>query len=158
MSSSRGPVVELIGSLGQAMQSYLRSTQTYDDAVAHRLGLNPADVRCLNWLADGPKSAGALSAAIGLTPGATTSLIDRLSLKGFVRRIASPDDGRIVLVELTEAGMEQTFEMYAPLVADVRSLLSRYDTEDLTRLRDYFDAVRRRTEQHTARLRDAESA
>ncbi len=149
-----GSMGELIGSLGQAMQAYLRSTHTFDDAVARRLELNPADVRCLNWLADGPKSAGTLSAAIGLTPGATTSLIDRLERKGFVRRVHGTTDRRVVLVELTEVGMSHTYALYAPLVEDVRTMLQRYDTDDLIRLRDYFDAVRQRTEMHTSRLRE----
>ena len=54
-------VRELVGELGRAMQAYQRSTQAYDDTVGRRLGLNPADLRCLDWLVDGAKSAGELS-------------------------------------------------------------------------------------------------
>ena len=61
-----------------AMQRYQRSTQAFDDAVGRHLGLNPADLRCLDWLADGPKTAGQLAEATGLRPAATTTLIDRL--------------------------------------------------------------------------------
>ena len=50
--------------LGGALQRYQRSVQSYDDAVGRALGLGPADLRCLDWLADGPKTAGALATAL----------------------------------------------------------------------------------------------
>ena len=78
---------DLVDQLGLAMQRYQRSTQAFDDAVGRHLGLNPADLRCLDWLADGPKTAGHLAEATGLRPAATTTLIDRLEGKGLVRRV-----------------------------------------------------------------------
>ena len=93
MTADRQALVE---QLGLAMQRYQRSTQSFDDAVGRRLGLNPADLRCLDWLADGPKTAGQLAEATGLRPAATTTLIDRLSAPGLgtPRRRARPIDGR----------------------------------------------------------------
>ena len=76
------PARQLVGELGLAMQRYQRSVQAFDDAVGRRLGLGPADLRCLDWLADGPKSAGELAAATALSPAATTALIDRLEAQG----------------------------------------------------------------------------
>ena len=55
----------LIAEAGSAMQAYQRSTQAFDDAVGRALDLNPTDLRCLDWLVDGPKSAGELSAGPG---------------------------------------------------------------------------------------------
>ena len=60
----------------------------------------------------------ALDARDGLTPGAialslgvkaptVTKTIGRLAAQGFVRREGSPDDGRMMLVFLTEAGRDQ---------------------------------------------------
>ena len=120
----------LVDELGAAMQAYQRSTQAYDDAVGRRLGLNPADLRCLDWLVDGPKSAGELSTATGLKAAATTALIDRLTDKGFVRRVPSRDDRRKVLVEMTEAGMERTYAMYRPLVEEGQRSLVRFGVEE----------------------------
>ncbi len=77
---------QLARALGDAMQRYQRSVQAFDDTVGRRLGLGPADLRCLDWLVDGPKSAGQLSVATGLRPAATTALIDRLAKRGLVRR------------------------------------------------------------------------
>ena len=46
---------QLVGELGAALQRYQRSVQAYDDAVGRALALGPADLRCLDWLADGPE-------------------------------------------------------------------------------------------------------
>jgi DNA-binding MarR family transcriptional regulator len=142
----------LVAELGAAMQAYQRSTQAYDDTVGKRLGLNPADLRCLDWLVDGPKSAGQLSAAVGLKPAATTTLIDRLSDKGYVRRVPSSDDRRKVLVEMTEEGMARTYEMYRPLVEEGQAQLLAFDAAELTRMRDYLVGIRELTDRHRERL------
>lgn len=49
-------------------------------------------------------TAGDLLAALMITSGAVTNRIDRLQQRGFVRRVKSPADGRVVLVQLTTAG------------------------------------------------------
>ncbi len=90
--------------VGDAMQRYQRSVQAFDDAVGRHLQLGPADLRCLDWLVDGPKTAGQLSSATGLRPAATTALIDRLEKKGWVERVRSDADRRQVLVQMTAEG------------------------------------------------------
>ena len=104
----------LAAELGAAMQAYQRSTQAFDDEVGRQLGLNPADLRCLDWLVDRARSASELSEATGLSSAATTAMIDRLERKGFVRRSRSVDDRRRVLVEMTEWGRERAGEFYGP--------------------------------------------
>lgn len=49
-------------------------------------------------------SAGALAAAMLLSPAATTNRVDRLAGAGLVERIADPGDGRAVVVGLTPRG------------------------------------------------------
>ena len=116
----------LIGELGRAMQAYQRSTQAFDDEVGRVLGLNPADLRCLDWLTEGPLSASRLAEATGLSAAATTAMIDRLERKGFVQRPKHETDRRQVLVELTDAGQARTWAIYGRLArrrpASVRPL------------------------------------
>ena len=145
---------QLVDELGLAMQRYQRSTQAFDDAVGRRLGLGPADLRCLDWLADGPKTAGVLSQASGLRPAATTSLLDRLEAKGLVRRVPSQTDRRRVLVEMTEEGFARTWECYGPLVAEGQQILASLTKQQLTAMRDHLVAIRELTDRHRARLTD----
>jgi DNA-binding MarR family transcriptional regulator len=102
----------IIDQLGQALQAYQRSTQAFDDEVGRVLDLNPVDLRCLDWLTEGPMPASRLAEATGLSSAATTSMIDRLERKGFVRRVRHDADRRQVLVELSEAGQARTWAIY----------------------------------------------
>ena len=148
MARSRQAV---IGDAGNAMQAYQRSTQAFDDAVGRALGLNPTDLRGLDWLADGPKTAGELSAGTGLSSAATTTLIDRLEARGFARRVADPTDRRRVLVEMTPEGARQVGRFYGPLVTEGARLLDGIPSADIERLRQWLVDARELTD----RQRDA---
>ena len=52
----------------------------------------------------GPQRLTLLAAREGVTQPAMTQLISRLEESGLVRREPSPDDGRVVLVAITELG------------------------------------------------------
>lgn len=142
----------LVQEVGLAMQAYQRSVQAFDDAVGRRLGLNPTDLRCLDWLADGPKTAKQLSSATGLRPAATTALVDRLVRKGYVRRVPSDTDRRQVLVEMTDEGMTRTWASYGPMVEEGQQLMARLSSEELTSMRDVLDTIRELTDRHRAGL------
>jgi DNA-binding MarR family transcriptional regulator len=151
MSASRQT---LVGDLGRAMQAYQRSTQAFDDEVGRQLHLNPADLRCLDWLTEGAMSARRLSEAVGLSTAATTSMIDRLETKGFVRRLRSQTDRRQVNVELTEDGRARTWAYYGPLVTEGASIFDGYTKDELAAMRDHLIAMRDLTDRHRARLAD----
>jgi DNA-binding MarR family transcriptional regulator len=143
----------LAGELGRAMQAYQRSTQAFDDEVGRVLGLNPADLRCLDWLTEGPLSATRIAEATGLSAAATTSMIDRLERKGFVRRRKHATDRRQVLVEMTTEGAARTWAAYGPLVEEGLPLLAKFDVRELAAMRDHLVAIREITDRQRARLR-----
>jgi DNA-binding MarR family transcriptional regulator len=145
---------ELVEALGLAVQRYQRSTQAFDDTVGRRLGLGASDVRCLDWLADGPKTAGQLSKATGLRPAATTALIDRLVAKGLVERVHDDTDRRQVLVQMTEHGQARTWQLYGPLATEGQQLLASLRTSDLELMLRQLESMRELTDKHRARLED----
>lgn len=138
--------------LGEATQRYQRSVQAYDDAVGRRLGLGGADLRCLDWLVDGPKTAGQLSRATGLRPAATTAMIDRLTRRGLVERVPSTEDRRQVLARMTAEGQARTYEAYRPLVEEGAELLARLPVAELELMTRHLDAIRAMTDRHRDRL------
>lgn len=142
----------LITETGNAMQAYQRSTQAFDDAVGRAIGLNPTDLRGLDWLVDGPKSAGEISVGTGLSSAATTDLIDRLERKGFVRRVRDDADRRRVLVEMTADGRNRVGRFYGPLVQEGSALLVDVSDEQLVRMRDWLVTARELTDRHRERI------
>lgn len=53
------------------------------------------------------QTPGAIAAALGVKAPTITKTIGRLAVQGFVRREGSPDDGRMMLVFLTDSGRDQ---------------------------------------------------
>jgi DNA-binding MarR family transcriptional regulator len=145
----------LITKAGYALQAYQRSSQAFDDAVGRALGLNATDVRCLDWLADGPKTAGKLSAGTGLSAAATTTLIDRLEHKGFVQRVRDPGDRRKVLVEMTPGGAARVGTYYGRLIEEGSGLFEGITDEQLEQMRVWLEAAGELTDRHRMRI-DAE--
>ena len=143
----------LIASVGAAAQAYQRSVDAFDDVAAARLGLNRTDLRCMDWLFDGPKSAGELSAATGLSTAATTTLLDRLERRDFVRRVRDVVDRRKVLVEMTDHGRELAGAIYGPLAQEGAGLLRHLGVDELNVIRGYLAASRQLTDRHRERVR-----
>lgn len=67
---------------------------------------------------------GQLIAQTHVTSGTMTNRVDRLCVRGFVERMANPQDGRGVFVQLTSKGRQKVDEALADLVAAEAELAS----------------------------------
>jgi DNA-binding MarR family transcriptional regulator len=74
--------------------------------LTSRLGgeLSRTELGLLNTLSSGPRRVTDLAELERLAQPTLTQLVQRLEQQGFVSRERKPDDGRVVLVSLTEAG------------------------------------------------------
>ena len=79
-------------------------------------------------------SPGQLVADTLVTSGTMTNRIDRLAARDLVRRRPDPDDGRGVLVHLTDAGRTLVDTALADLLDRERSLLAVLTADDGPRL------------------------
>ena len=149
MATTRQALIEAVG---RATQAYQRATDGFDDVVGRTLGLNATDLRCLDWLTQGAMSAGELSGATGLSSAATTTLLDRLERKGFVRRERDTVDRRKVLIGLTPAGLESVDKFYGPLAREGAELLTRFSDAELAMMRDFLIEATAHVDRHRARL------
>ncbi len=143
----------LVAAVGSATQAYQRAVDGFDDAVGRRLGLNPTDLRCLDWLTEGAVSAGELGASTGLSSAATTTMLDRLERKGYLRRWRDTVDRRKVLVELTPHAREVIDDLYGPLGREGDRLLARFTTDELAKVRDFLLEATEVVDRHRARVR-----
>ena len=66
-----------------------------------------------------------------LSSAGVTSRIDRLEHRGFVRRLADPNDRRGVMVELTDEGLEAVDAAVEANTISDRQLLDRLDPEEI---------------------------
>jgi DNA-binding MarR family transcriptional regulator len=78
--------------------------------------VNRTDGRCLDVIDQRPGlTAGELAEAVGLSPGAVTTALDRLERRGFVTRTRDPNDRRRVTVRPTAEANRLAWEAYGPL-------------------------------------------
>src|SRR6188472_2274973 len=108
------------------------------DEVFGRFGLSRGEVGLLSALrVAGPPyrlSPTRLAKGLMLSSAGATSRIDRLERRGFVRRLADPDDRRGVIIELTDEGREVVDEAVAAIAISDRQLLDRLDPQDVEQL------------------------
>ncbi|MET7762757.1 MarR family transcriptional regulator [Streptomyces sp. NPDC005336] len=79
---------------------------------------------------EGPARLTALAADEGVTQPSMTQLIQRLARQGLVTRVDDPDDGRVVLVAITDGGRELLAERRRDRTARLADLLATLDPED----------------------------
>jgi DNA-binding MarR family transcriptional regulator len=96
----------LLGRLGRLHGHLLREVEQV--FVAHGLNRASFDVLATLRRSGTPYrlSPGDLLSATMVTSGTMTNRIDQLEKMGFVERIANPDDGRSVLIGLTQTGFK----------------------------------------------------
>src|SRR6478736_2045128 len=108
------------------------------DEVFSRFGLSRGDVGALSALRiAGPPyrlSPTRLAKGLMLSSAGVTSRIDRLERRGFVRRLADPNDRRGVIVELTPEGLGAVDSAVAALTVSDRQLLARLEPDEIAQL------------------------
>src|SRR5690349_7506783 len=94
--------------LGDEVRAYQETVDAFDEAVAAHLGVNRTDLRCLDVLLRlGSAAPGRLGAALGLTTGSVTAMLDRLERLGYLTREPDPSDRRKVVVRATPVADER---------------------------------------------------
>ena len=100
----RKSIGALLGRVKVAMMAALDAELAADRRLAP-FELSAAQLSVIACLADGErKSASDLCKGISYDAGAMTRMLDRLEGKGLIRRSRSPEDRRLVHLELTEEG------------------------------------------------------
>jgi DNA-binding MarR family transcriptional regulator len=142
----------LMMEIGMESARWQEDVQRFDAAAADRLGVNGTDLRCAFLLMQHAMTAKELAGATGLTPGAVTTVIDRMESAGLARRRHDQADRRKLQVELTAEAMRKIDEIWGPLMVEGGAMMRRYSTAELQLLRDFLKKVRALQQTHIARL------
>jgi DNA-binding MarR family transcriptional regulator len=95
----------------------------------------------LSTLSARPRRITELAELEGLAQPTMTLLVRRLEEKGWVKRDRQPDDGRVVVMSLTEAGAAALEGFRAQYRAVLRAHIETTSDEQLTALRNATDAL-----------------
>lgn len=102
----------------------------------------------------GPSRMGNIAGSLGIAVSATTTVVDRLVDRGLVKRLSDPNDRRVVICDLTEAGHEAADNFWRITSDRVRAPLANLTTDQLRSLvpaiEAFCDAERQAQEPITA--------
>jgi DNA-binding MarR family transcriptional regulator len=125
----------LLSELIRENRAYQAAVEKMDEAFCRRLGVNRTDGRCLDIIDQRPGiTAGELADAVGLSPGAVTTALDRLEQHGLIRRARDSADRRRVTVEPTEKANRAAWEAYGPLGEMGAPLIAELSDADLAKV------------------------
>jgi DNA-binding MarR family transcriptional regulator len=105
--AARAASSRLVHDFGLLIKAATRLEQRIDTALRRECGISHTMLEVLIRLCREPGeevSQRLLAEDLTLTSSGTTRLVDRMEEAGLVRRVPSPDDRRIVLVEPTDHG------------------------------------------------------
>ena len=108
-----------------------------------RLGLSMAQLHILYTLQrNGEMPMSRLAEVLNVSLSNATGLIDRIEERGFVERTRVPEDRRIVLIRVTQAGERMLREIDALSDELLRSVLDHIDRPKLVGVRQAFASLR----------------
>jgi MarR family transcriptional regulator, organic hydroperoxide resistance regulator len=123
------------------------------------LGLHSTDSEALIEIVhaeecDAPLSPARLGSHIGLTSGATTSMLNRLEEAGHITRSRESTDRRVVTLRSSPNVHARADEFFASLAEQLDTAMSRYSTEQLDNFEDLLIDLRTTMANHLAERSD----
>ncbi len=91
-----------------------------------------------------------LASRLGIGVSAATGLVDRLVERGVLEREPDPADRRVVRVRMSPAGLRAAQEWYAAQVLHMGEALSTLSDEDIRRVAEAVEILRRATVEETS--------
>jgi DNA-binding MarR family transcriptional regulator len=143
--------------LNEAIQRGGTLTVLHTNAIASKVGLSATEFEALDIIGTyQPMTAGKLSTYCGLTTGAITGLVDRLSRVGVVKRMRDPEDRRRVFIIpiKNEEKNRRVGELYGPISRVFEKTVGKYTEEQLQLLVDFHKAMNDEVEKIIANLRE----
>ena len=114
--------------------------------------ISRTEMEVLSILTEGPRRITELTELEGIAQPTMTLLVRRLQEKGWVKRDGLPEDGRVVLVSLTEAGAAAQQRFRAQFLQAMRTDLQELSDQELQALSaatetlsSFVDDLQRRT-------------
>lgn len=125
--------------LGSLVRRHSTATVLFHHAIAERLGLGPADHKCLDLLHErGSMAASELATITGLSSGAVTGVVARLERAGHLTREPDPNDRRRQILRPAPDGAREVAELFDQLRADAAQLLAGFDTHQLAGIAEFL--------------------
>ena len=117
--------------------------EKYSAAQVRQYGLTPPQFDILATLGNTEgMSFKELGEKTLITKGTLTGVIDRLELRGLVRRVQSKSDGRSTIVRLTQKGADEFTRIFPPHVSYLGRPFAALSDEEMARFEALAEKLR----------------
>lgn len=124
------------------VRDLLEQSGKYTEFMEAALKVNETDFRAMEALIEnGPMTAGQLAQAVGVSPGAATSVIDRLVAVGHVTREQNKADRRGIVVVPNPKSVESAWGHLAPIIAMSEETIRSMKPEAQKAVVSYLEAM-----------------
>jgi DNA-binding MarR family transcriptional regulator len=136
-----------LAAVGRGRRPLRPQQDRLDQYAAERFGLNRTDLRALDLIAQaGTTSPTALAAALGMSTGATSTVLDRLEAAGYASRQPDPHHRRRTLVRTTPRTEQLSAEIFGPVIRATAEHAAGHPERALRVIADFLAAHRRTLE------------
>ncbi len=136
---SREPFLPMLRELARCYQAF----EAYSSAHIRSLGLTPSQFDIVATLGNTPgMSFKELGEKTLITKGTLTGVVDRLEAQKLVRRSASPEDGRSMIVRLAPAGERLYERVFTAHLVHMRQALGGLDAAQLAQIESTLRGLR----------------
>lgn len=147
---------ELAARLDRAIRETSAQSALFSSAIAQRLGITINDIECLDIInLNGPMTAGKLAEITGLTTGAITGIVDRLSTADLVVREHDPNDRRRVIVRTnSDMPTNRVSPFYRSIKRRLEKVYRDYSERDLLLMAEFYERALAALREETMALRN----
>lgn len=118
--------------LVRELRLFSAEIERYVAQMSHVHTMHRTDLTALALVMDrGGASPGQISDGLGLSPSATSAMLDRLESAGHIRRTRDESDRRSVRVEVTDSARSVGGSMFGILARHMRTVLDAHDETEL---------------------------
>ncbi|SIT72008.1 MarR family winged helix-turn-helix transcriptional regulator [Microbacterium sp. RU33B] len=131
------------------LREFIDLSEQFERSIGAELDVNPTDLQAMeHLLMGGPLGPTELARRVGISTGATTTVIDRLVALGHVTREPHPTDRRGVLVVPQAASRARALSRLMPMIMGIDAELDTFSPEEQETIARYLDQVVARLRQH----------
>lgn len=124
------------------VRELLEQSAKYEHFIEGALNVNETDFKAMGALMQqGSMTAGQLAKAVGVSPGATTSIIDRLVAVGHVTREQNNQDRRGILVVANPASIAAAWSHLMPIIAASESTIRSMPSDAQEAVVEYLKSM-----------------
>lgn len=130
----------------KALMSMIRTSQYIQDRLKSDLSvyhLNFTEYMVLELLfKEGDQPIQYIGRKLLLASSSITYVIDKLEKKGYVSRVPSSTDRRVIYIQMTNQGKQIREDISPNYVSSVRYLFEDYSVEELAQLTQFLDKIK----------------